>query len=125
MPHNSVLWMWMKVGALGFLAMVFLFGLTLVTGVRNVLRLPPSDYAAITLTSVTFVLMYAIFSYVDISWDAQNMVVLAVATAQIASAPRLAGLRLTTSDAVGPRDTTPSTDPAPPALSLHSAEGHQ
>jgi O-antigen ligase len=91
MPHNAILWMWMKVGALGFLAMVYLFGLTLVVGTRNVLRMPHDDYAAITLTSLAFVLMYAIFSYVDISWDAQNMVIMAVATAQIASAPRLTG----------------------------------
>jgi hypothetical protein len=123
MPHNAVLWMWMKTGALGFFVMVYLFGLTLVTGVRNVLRLPQSDYAAITLTSVAFVLMYAIFSYVDISWDAQNMVVLALAMAQIASAPRLAGLPLTKSDAVIPGEATPSSDPevAPATLALHRA----
>jgi hypothetical protein len=123
MPHNAVLWMWMKVGAFGFLAMVYLFGLTMVTGVRNTLRLPPGDYAAITLTSLAFVLMYAIFSYVDISWDAQNMIVLAMAMAQIASAPRLAGVQLTKSDAVAPGDATSSTEPelAPAALALHRA----
>lgn len=123
MPHNAVLWMWMKIGALGFLSMVYLFGLTMITGVRNTLRLPQGDYAAITLTSVTFVLMYAVFSYVDISWDPQNMIVLAMAMAQIASAPRLAGLRLTKSDTVVAMDETISTElePAPAALALHRA----
>jgi hypothetical protein len=92
MPHNAILWVWMKIGAVGFLAMVYLFGLAVLVGTRNVLRMPPDDYAAITLTSLAFILMYAIFSYVDISWDAQNVLVLALAMAQIASAPRLTGL---------------------------------
>jgi hypothetical protein len=92
MPHNAILWVWMKTGALGFLAMVYLFGLAVLVGTRNVLRMPPDDYAAITLTSLAFILMYAIFSYVDISWDAQNVLILALAMAQIASVPRLTGL---------------------------------
>ncbi len=91
MPHNAVLYMWMKLGALGFLSMVYLFGVTLLTGARTVLRLPTNDYAAITFTSVAFVMMYAIFAYVDISWDPQNMLFLSLAMAQIASAPRLIG----------------------------------
>jgi O-antigen ligase len=93
MPHNAILYMWMKVGAFGFLSMVYLFGVALLTGSRTVLRLPRNDYAAITFTSVAFVMMYAIFAYVDISWDPQNMLMLALAMAQIASAPRLIGNR--------------------------------
>jgi hypothetical protein len=108
MPHNAILYMWMKVGAFGFMSMVYLFGVAMLTGSRTVLRLPKgSDYAAITFTSVAFVLMYAVFAYVDISWDAQNMLVLALAMAQIASASRLAG---TPDDVV---DTTADDDAAP------------
>jgi O-antigen ligase len=93
MPHNAILWIWMKVGAVGFLSMVFLFGLAMLVGTRTILRMPWDDYAAITLTSLAFILMFAIFSYVDISWDPQNMVILALAMAQIDSAARLAGVR--------------------------------
>ena len=40
------------------------------------------------LTSVAFVAMFAVFSYVDISWDAQNMVLLSLAFAIIGSTAR-------------------------------------
>jgi hypothetical protein len=90
MPHNSVLWIWIKGGIGGFIALIYLFGVAMHTGARAVLAGGRGDHAATVLTSVTFVLMYAIFSYVDIGWDPQNMVLLAVAMAQIGNAARLA-----------------------------------
>jgi hypothetical protein len=86
MPHNSILWMWLKTGVAGFALMVFLFGLTIHTGGREVLRRPRGDSGAITLTSTAFVVMYAVFAYVDIAWDPSNIVLLGVAMAQIGSA---------------------------------------
>jgi hypothetical protein len=85
MPHNSILWVWMKAGIAGFIAMLYLFGRTMRAGARAVLRVGGGAYGAITLTSTAFVLMYAVFAYVDIAWDAQNLVLLGVAMAQIAS----------------------------------------
>ncbi len=90
MTHNSVLWVWMKAGVGGFLAMLFLFGVSIRTGASALLRVRDPDDAAITLTSLTFVLMYAIFCYVDIGWDAQNMLLLAVVLAQLDNVTRLA-----------------------------------
>jgi hypothetical protein len=89
MPHNAILWIWMKAGIGGFVAMLYLFGVAVHTGARAVLKAGRSDYAATTLTAVAFVVMYAVFAYVDIAWDAQNMVLLALATAQISSAAQL------------------------------------
>jgi hypothetical protein len=85
MPHNSILWVWMKAGIGGFLAMLYLFGRSMRAGARAVLRAGGRGYGAITLTSTAFVVMYAVFAYVDIAWDAQNVVLLGVAMAQIAS----------------------------------------
>ena len=111
MPHNAILYMWMKFGAVGFAAMVYMFGIAMHTGSRTILKLPPGDYAAITLTSIAFVMMYAIFAYVDISWDAQNMLILALAMAQLASAPRLAGAGCRPTVDVAPPTPEPDEDP--------------
>jgi hypothetical protein len=90
MPHNAILWVWMKAGIGGFIAMLYLFGATMYSGARAVLKAGRSDYAATLLTAVAFVIMYCVFAYVDIAWDPQNMVLLAVAMAHIGSAARLA-----------------------------------
>jgi O-antigen ligase len=90
MPHNAILWVWMKAGIGGFVAMVYLFGLAMLTGAKAVLGAGRGDHAATTLTAVAFVVMYAVFAYVDIAWDPQNMVLLALALAQIGSAAGLA-----------------------------------
>jgi O-antigen ligase len=83
--HNSMLWVWMKLGFFGFVAMIYLFGTALHEGVRAVRRDLRGDYAALTVTSLSYVLMYGVYTYVDIAWDTKTMVLLAVAFAQIDS----------------------------------------
>jgi hypothetical protein len=83
MPHNSLLWIWIKAGIGGFVAMLYLFGTALRTGARSLLDLRTGDHAAITFTCAAFVLMYGVYTYVDIGWDAQNMVLLGIAFAQL------------------------------------------
>jgi O-antigen ligase len=89
MPHNSILWIWMKAGIGGFVALVYLFGTALRAGGRAVAKTAGTPSMAITLASVGFVLAYLIFAYVDIAWDPQNIVVLALALALIDSVGRL------------------------------------
>jgi O-antigen ligase len=86
--HNSILWIWMNAGVGGFVAMLYLFATVLRVGARTVRLDPNPDSAAITLASVAFVVMFAIFTYVDISWESKGMIVLAVAMAQIDNAAR-------------------------------------
>lgn len=83
--HNSVLWVWMKAGVGGFVAMLYLFGMAMRTGARSALRVPRGEYAALTATSTAFVLMYGLYTYVDISFDVKSMVLLSFAMAQIDS----------------------------------------
>jgi hypothetical protein len=92
-PHNSVLFLWVNLGIGGLMAGVYLIGRTLSTGAFAALHARPGNEAAITVAAVAFVMMFAMFAYVDIAWDAQNMVLLAVAMAQIsvAAAPPPAG----------------------------------
>ena len=86
MPHNAILWVWMKAGIGGFIAMLYLFGAAMYAGARAVLKAGRSDYAATLLTAVAFVMMYCVFAYVDIAWDPQNMVLIALALAHISRA---------------------------------------
>jgi hypothetical protein len=72
--HNSVLWIWMKMGVGGFFSMIFVVGLALVTGMRAFLRMPPGEYRAIALTATFYVLMHYVYAYVDMSWDSRSMI---------------------------------------------------
>lgn len=78
-PHNSMLYMWIKLGVAGFVSMLFLFGKAMRTGARAVMTERNGTHAAMALTSVGFVLMYAAYCYVDIAWDQKSMVFLALA----------------------------------------------
>ncbi len=89
MSHNSILWVWMKAGVGGFVAMLFLFGTAVRTGAANLVRLASGTDAAVGLLAVAYVVMFAVFTYVDISWDPRTMVLLAIALAQIDSAYRI------------------------------------
>jgi hypothetical protein len=95
MPHNSFLWLWMKVGIVGFIAFLCVVGFTMLEGGRLLRTHIRGDFAVITLTSTTFVVMYVMFAYVDIAWDASNMALFSIAVAQIATARDM-----------WPRDTT-------------------
>lgn len=72
--HNSILWIWMKAGLVGFLAMLVLFGLAIVSGVRAVARLSPDELGLVTLAATLYLVMHFIYACVDMSWDAASIV---------------------------------------------------
>jgi O-antigen ligase len=80
-PHNSVLWIWLKTGFVGFVAMLFLFGRAVQLGARSVLAVRSAEQAAIVITGLTYVIMFLVFAYVDIAWDVRSTVFLALALA--------------------------------------------
>jgi len=86
-PHNSVLWIWIQTGFFGFVSMFFLFGRAMALAGRKLRRLTNSDDVIVVVVGATFVLMYAIFAYVDIAWDARGTVFLGFAFAICANFP--------------------------------------
>ena len=72
--HNSVIWIWMKTGIGGFFSLIFLIGMSLMTGARVLWRMPRNDLSAIAMTAVFYIMMHFIYAYVDMSWDNQSMV---------------------------------------------------
>ena len=79
MPHNSVLWMWLKTGFLGFFTMLFLFGRAVQYGARAALRVTSPDDAALVVAGLGYVIMFLVFAYVDLGWDHRTTVFLVLA----------------------------------------------
>jgi O-antigen ligase len=80
-PHNSVLWIWLKTGFLGFVAMLFLFGRAVQLGARSVFRVRSPEQTAIVVAGLAYVVMFLVFAYVDIAWDVRSTVFLALSFA--------------------------------------------
>jgi hypothetical protein len=76
LPHNSIIWIWLKAGVGGFVAMLFFIGTALIVGTRALWRMPGGDMSAVALTLLLYIIMHFIFAYVDISWDTKSMVFL-------------------------------------------------
>ncbi len=87
-PHNSLLWVWLKTGIFGFIALLYLFGRTIQEGVRSVVASRSPERAAFICLALAYVVMFAVFAYVDIAWDARSAVFLGLAMAACADFPR-------------------------------------
>lgn len=72
--HNSILWIWMKTGIGGFLSMLWMVGMAIATGTRTLWQMPRNELGMAATLAVCYVMMHFVFAYVDMSWDAQNMV---------------------------------------------------
>jgi len=81
LPHNSILWFWIKTGYFGFVAMLFLFARTVQRGAITVARITDPDHLAFSIAALGYVVMYVVFAYVDIAWDARATIFLAFAMA--------------------------------------------
>lgn len=80
-PHNNVLWIWIKMGFLGFASMLFMFGRAVQLGARSVTLIRSADHVAIAVVGLSYVVMFLVFSYVDIAYDPRSTVLLGVAMA--------------------------------------------
>lgn len=87
-PHNSVLWMWLKVGIVGFLAFLYLVALAIARGVRSAAEAEDPDDARMISTVAAFVPMTFVVAFVDITFDGQTTVLLGFALAMLASIDR-------------------------------------
>lgn len=88
--HNSVLWVWMKAGAGGFLSMIFMIGTSIMLGARRVLEVPPGELRAIAAAGTAYIVMHFIFTYVDMAWDPVSMVYIGTIMGIINCLPRIA-----------------------------------
>lgn len=111
-PHNAVLWIWIKTGLGGFVAMLYLFSMTIATGARATAQMRSRQAAALALTATLFMIMYMIYTYVDISWDTGSMVLLGTMLALVGNIARFDD----------PRTESPDSDDRVPLSSTESDE---
>lgn len=88
-PHNSFLWFWIKTGVGGFFSMLLLIALAITKGFQSLARMPGKDMSAILLTSILYVIMHFVFTYVDMSWDTQSMIYIGMSLGIINSLERI------------------------------------
>lgn len=92
--HNSIIWIWIKTGVGGFMALIYLIGLSMYTGARTVRIMPGGDMSVIALTASLYLLMHFIFAYVDMSWDIQSMLYVGAMMGVINSIERIVSQKL-------------------------------
>lgn len=90
-PHNSFLWIWIKTGFVGFASMVYVLTRSVTLGSSRARESAEGPDAVVTTAAVLFVVMYAIYTYVDVAWGSNNMVLLGVAIAIASSRVPAAG----------------------------------
>jgi hypothetical protein len=89
-PHNSIIWIWLKTGAVGFFCLLYLFGYSIMLGAQIVRQLPNNEFRAAALTAILYLIMHITFAYVDIGWDGQSAIYIGAAMGLIGSIERLA-----------------------------------
>jgi hypothetical protein len=83
MPHNAILWVWLKTGVFGFIAFLYLMASTMRRGAEACLRTAGTRAQFVAVTAIGFVVSLLVFTYGDIAWDAHNMVILGLAMAHL------------------------------------------
>lgn len=81
LSHNSVLWLWLKLGFFGFVAVWFLFGRALQHGSRAMFSMRDATDAVAVYAGVVAIIMFLMFSYVDIAWDLRSGIFLGMSFA--------------------------------------------
>jgi hypothetical protein len=89
-PHNSILWIWLKTGYFGFVTLLFVIAAAIRAGTRAAMRLPSGNSLAVTVAALSFIVMFVTFAFVDMAWGAQTCVILGVCLATCGNIRRLA-----------------------------------
>lgn len=92
-PHNAMLWIWLKMGALGFVATLYMVGRAVVAGTQAIVGQLTRRMEIVTaLAGLSYVIMFIVFAYVDIAWDGRSTVFLGFSLALCGDFVRAAGV---------------------------------
>ena len=98
-PHNSILWIWIKTGFFGFVAMLLMFATVIRAGARSMVRSLDPVGSSFALVGVTYTFMFVVFAFVDIAWEPRSMVFLALSFALCSQSERTTPQAAVESDA--------------------------
>ncbi len=68
LPHDSILWIWMRLGTIGFLVFWILIGAAIIQATRLVVRLDDPYRKGWALLILLLVLQEVVFGYLDLQW---------------------------------------------------------
>jgi len=90
-PHNTILWVWMKAGIVAFVLFWLQIGMILSRSVRVAKDTADPWLIAISATTAAFVTMLVMFSYVDVGLATPRLIILlGIAFGLVTILPRLA-----------------------------------
>jgi hypothetical protein len=110
--HNSILWLWIQVGFLGFVAGLAFLVRTMILGGTSVREARRGPDLLVVLTAAAYVAMWVTFAFVDIAWNVQDMVMIGIAAAICGDYPA----RRAASRAAEPVTTSRSSGMVDPTL---------
>lgn len=85
MPHDSILWVWMRLGTVGFLLLWFMIGTAIVQATQLAQRFRDPRLKGLAVLIVLLVIQEIIFGYLDLQWvNYRNLITLGVLFALIA-----------------------------------------
>lgn len=94
MPHNSILWVWMRTGTLGYLLLWFLLGGAIMQSIGLVRRLKDHSLRGIALFVALMLIQEVIFAYLDLQWtNWRNLIAVGILFALISRLSKVDGLR--------------------------------
>jgi hypothetical protein len=89
-PHNNVLWVWMRLGPLGFGALWYLFGSAIITGCMIVRRLRNPQLQFFAIFTLAMVMMEVILAYGDYQFFFyRNMIYVGIALGVLMKLPTI------------------------------------
>jgi len=84
LPHDSILWIWMRMGTVGYLFFWLLIGSAVLQTTRLTVRLRDPCLKGIALLLLTLVLQEVVLGYLDLQWsNYRNLIVMGVVFALI------------------------------------------
>lgn len=91
MPHNSILWVWMRMGTIGYILFWIMIGTAIVQAMSLLRRLRDPRLQGLALFIGLMLLQEVIFGYLDLQWtDYRNLVTVGLLFALISRVAKIA-----------------------------------
>lgn len=85
MPHDSILWVWMRLGTIGFILLWLMIGMALIQAAHLAQRFKDPQLKGLALLIILLIVQEIIFGYLDLQWTCyRNLIMIGVLFALIA-----------------------------------------
>jgi O-antigen ligase len=116
-PHNQVFWLWLKMGALGFIVSLWLFGVAITRTVQLMVADGVDEFKPFILLTLCYTIMLLTFGYVDIVFaNGRAMLLLGCLLGVTGNLPALLGRTAATAERAPGRQPAERSVVAEPAL---------